>query len=1127
MVMDNEEEKTIRSYYTELKELVGDKAVELKGRYKVLYRIFNDILNRETADCPYSFAGPFPRLNYVVRENEITHEQFSLLNNLRLHCRSFEEYSPKELTGMFLYDTKVLTDFIERIYHLPVPSDLKSILPITNPKIIEPKGKSPYLRISVERWDETYIYGTSSSSDSETVKVNYVDGPHGDRSYLPSLLQPNTQLNLINSVFAAGIYTPELIILEPDYLVDVTGVARCFTNYGNTAHNYLLNKIKPDVTSAAILLGNLASQFLDELINDRSKSGVHYADSVKKFFAQCSLDIATCLDMDDSFHLNAQSQLNNLENIIQTQFTMLPDIKMDRIILEPSFFCEMLGLQGRMDLLQEDMKILMEQKSGKREYMTNRHKEDHYVQMLLYLAVVHYNFKLSNINVACFLLYSKYADGLMKEGPAPKLLFEAMKIRNQIVRGEFLYADGHVSKFFEALTPERINVKNDHSRLWELQYPRIREQLNTIQHAPADEKAYFYRFFTFVAREQMLSKIGTPLKEGSGFSSLWNATLDEKKQTGDIYDGLSITGKEESGNAGFNIITLSIPEQEENFLSNFRTGDNVILYSYLADSEPDVRQTMVLRGSVKEIRDDTIIIFLRHPQRNAIVFEKDDRYRWTIEHDSSDSSSGQYRALYDFLKANKERRDLLMNRTRPRTDSSITVHGSYGTFDECVRKAKQARDYFLLIGPPGTGKTSHGLVNILQEELSDADTSVLLSAYTNRAVDEICSKLKENSIPFVRIGNELVCDRDYSSNLLSNKVKSLANKKAIQDFISNTRVIVGTISSLTAHINLFSMKRFSLAIIDEASQILEPQMLPLFCARNGEANAIDRFVFIGDYKQLPAVVQQSEKDSAVSESVLRHIALDNCRNSLFERLIRLQHDNPDVTYMLTRQGRMHPLISEFPNQMFYGGELQPVPLPHQQGQLSYPHYDAGNAIEKMLTTHRLLFLSSEGYKTLAVKVNENEARIIAATIHSLYELYKKNDKTFDAHQTVGVIVPYRNQIAMVRKALESYAVDAFHDITIDTVERFQGSERDVIIYGFTVHRNYQLDFLTSNVFMEGDTLIDRRLNVVLTRAREQMIITGNEEVLRDNILFAKLIDFIKEKGGYYRVSTDKFCEGSF
>jgi hypothetical protein len=283
MVMDNEEEKTIRSYYTELKELVGDKAVELKGRYKVLYRIFNDILNRETADCPYSFAGPFPRLNYVVRENEITHEQFSLLNNLRLHCRSFEEYSPKELTGMFLYDTKVLTDFIERIYHLPVPSDLKSILPITNPKIIEPKGKSPYLRISVERWDETYIYGTSSSSDSETVKVNYVDGPHGDRSYLPSLLQPNTQLNLINSVFAAGIYTPELIILEPDYLVDVTGVARCFTNYGNTAHNYLLNKIKPDVTSAAILLGNLASQFLDELINDRSKSGVHYADSVKKF----------------------------------------------------------------------------------------------------------------------------------------------------------------------------------------------------------------------------------------------------------------------------------------------------------------------------------------------------------------------------------------------------------------------------------------------------------------------------------------------------------------------------------------------------------------------------------------------------------------------------------------------------------------------------------------------------------------------------------------------------------------------------------------------------------------------------------------------------------------------------
>jgi superfamily I DNA and/or RNA helicase len=112
---------------------------------------------------------------------------------------------------------------------------------------------------------------------------------------------------------------------------------------------------------------------------------------------------------------------------------------------------------------------------------------------------------------------------------------------------------------------------------------------------------------------------------------------------------------------------------------------------------------------------------------------------------------------------------------------------------------------------------------------------------------------------------------------------------------------------------------------------------------------------------------------------------------------------------------------------------------------------------------------------------------------------------FDALKTVGVIVPYRNQIAMIRREIEQLGVPALMDISIDTVERYQGSQRDIIIYSFTVQKPYQLDFLTANCFEEKGKVIDRKLNVAMTRARKQLLLTGNEQILSLNPLFAELL----------------------
>ena len=315
-----------------------------------------------------------------------------------------------------------------------------------------------------------------------------------------------------------------------------------------------------------------------------------------------------------------------------------------------------------------------------------------------------------------------------------------------------------------------------------------------------------------------------------------------------------------------------------------------------------------------------------------------------------------------------------------------------------------------------------------------------------------------------------------------------------------THVIVGTTSTLQSKSYLFELKSFSMAIIDEASQILEPNLVGLL-------SKLPKFILIGDHKQLPAVVQQEVNDSAVHDKRLHDIKLTNCRNSLFERLIRVEEaaKRTDFVGVLRVQGRMHPAVAAFPNRMFYFKEcLKPVPLSHQKETRLHYELPSQDTLDDALKTNRMLFIPSKTcrHSQLSDKVNPDEAHIVAILLGRIYRFY---GNSFDADKTIGVIVPYRNQIAMIRKEIEKLGIKALEKISIDTVERYQGSQRDVIIYSFTVQHRYQLDFLTANCFEENGHIIDRKLNVAVTRARKQMIITGNEMVLNQDPIFKELI----------------------
>lgn len=1094
----------------------------LSDRYVELYRIFHEILKERTRESKLDFSGAFARMDYLCKQLQYTEEEYRRLNSLRARAREIQGQLSTSLSEQAWWDDlKTLAQFISRVYQIELPEELARRLPKTYHLPLPQRHLTgDYLRLIVDSWDDQYIYGKTADAGTEFIRVHYTAPNYfGDWGYIKELLTPHTQLNLIHPRRQEDIYIPELIIYEPDFLLDVSAIASCFETYGCTPLTYLINKIKPAANTKAILLGNFASQLLDETVYHHDDKITSYKESTRRFFRKNALNLITCKDMDASFHTEAMHQQQVLEKMIREQFPEVSGIDMQKIMLEPSFYCEMLGIQGRMDLLQEDMRVLMEQKSGKRAFGTEKHVEKHYVQMLLYLALLHYNYRLRNDEISCFLLYSKYQDGLMKETTAPELLYEAFRLRNLIVKQELLYGEGKAAEVFEQLTPADLNVNHTGGTLWErYTEPQLRALLRPIRSASELERRYFYRFFTFVEKEHILAKLGNARKEGSGFAATWNDTLEEKQQNGNIYDRLRIISKtsSEPEGGGIDTVTLSIPEQEAYFLPNFRVGDIALLYAYPADKTPDARKTPVLRCSVQTLTAERVVLKLRAPQKNEHLFVRPENYLWAIEHDFVESSfTALYRAMYAFMTATADRRSLLLNQRVPKVNRALRLNGDYSCggaspeFNDLVLRAKQAQDYFLLIGPPGTGKTSFGLVNILKEALTDADSSVLLVSYTNRAVDEICSKLVKQNIDFIRIGSGVSCDEIYQPYLLEKRVNHCANAAVIRELIAKTRVFVGTTTALSANVHLFGIKHFDLAIVDEASQILEPHLMALLAARTDDGrNAIRKFILIGDQKQLPAVVMQTEAESEVEDSLLREqTGLTNCRLSLFERLLNLQKKNPQLVFCMEKQGRMHPEVSQFPNAAFYQARLKPVPLAHQSRALDFPIHDT-EGLEPLLASRRMLFFPSDyPPPSHSIKVNLPEAQLIASLVRTIWNLYRKNNKPFNTEQSIGIIVPYRNQIALIRKEIARFAIPELNRITIDTVERYQGSEREVIIYGFTIQKYYQLAFLTENSYEEEGETIDRKLNVALTRAREQLLIVGNPALLQMNETFKKLIDY--------------------
>jgi hypothetical protein len=1104
----------IAEYYEELYNLCAvEQEQPLARRYRQLREALERVMRQQMMGTGLQATDLAARINYVATQFALDGREQNQLHTFRLTSNDILNHRKEPSEQEFLRDLRAVAYAYRKIFHEDIPPKLYTLLPKqeTTPAVKrEKETRIRRIRVCFDYADESYLYVRPIDVlEEEPVKVNY-NKPGVNEEFKDTVeeLWRYAQLNLLDvTVDDNGVYTPSFIVLEPDYLLDISSLAECYKDYGSHPANYFLSRLVPIENARPLLLGNIANLFLDEWIYAGEKEP-DYTECMKKAFRQYPIELAACEELrnpqkEKEFAQDCRMHFEHIRETVQKTF-LQPGYNLDKndAVLEPSYICEALGIQGRLDYMQRDMSSFIEMKSGKAdEYAMQGRlepKENNRVQMLLYMAVLEYSMGQERRSMHPYLLYTRYP--LLYPARASwAQVRRIINLRNCIVASEYgVQLHNHPSftqRLLAQINPSVLNQKGLQGRFWE-QYlkPSISRFGERMEQLTPLERTYFYTLYNFITKELYTSKSGDVNCESrTGASALWLSTLDEKRDAGEILYDLTIV-ENHASQAHKAFIILSIPQYEETFLPNFRNGDVVVLYER-NNGMDNVTNKMVFKGNIESITDNELRIRLRAAQQNPLVFPENSRY--AVEHDTMDTTfRSMYLGLSSFMDANPERRELLLGQRPPRFDMAYEdrIARTTDDFERVALKAEAACDYFLLVGPPGTGKTSRALRRMVEHFYACPSTQVLLLAYTNRAVDEICRSLSAilPQVDYIRVGSELSCDARFRKHLLENVLAECNNRREVNIRMADCRIYVGTVASIASKPELFKLKHFDVAIVDEATQILEPQLLGILCARFKDGrNGIGKFILIGDHKQLPAVVLQSNEQSEVHDEGLRRIGLYNLKDSLFERLYRfhLQEEHCRAVDMLCRQGRMHPGVASFPNREFYAGKLEALGLPHQLENVDAP----------------VRFIPSErDTESVSGKTNRNEARIVAQLAADVYHLYKE---TFEVNRTLGVITPYRSQIALIRKEIQALGISALNEISVDTVERYQGSERDVIIYSFCVNYLYQLKFLP-NLTEENGVWIDRKLNVALTRARRQLYIMGVPDILNHNLIYRRLIQAI-------------------
>ncbi|CAG8692322.1 26001_t:CDS:2, partial [Dentiscutata erythropus] len=400
---------------------------------------------------------------------------------------------------------------------------------------------------------------------------------------------------------------------------------------------------------------------------------------------------------------------------------------------------------------------------------------------------------------------------------------------------------------------------------------------------------------------------------------------------------------------------------------------------------------------------------------------------------------------------------------------------------KAIKLALDAQDYAILLGMPGTGKSTT-IVQIIKALVSNGK-SVLLAAYTHSAVDNILFKLLNEKIDMLRLGSKSKVRPEIEPYLLN--INQYDNVDMFRTFIESKQVIATTCLGITHYI--FSKRRFDYCIIDEATQVTLP-----ICV--GPLRFADRFLLVGDDFQLPPLVRNHE---AIEKGMGK---------SLF---ITLTGKHPRAVTRLRYQYRMHEDIMNLSNCLIYDykmlcglptGPDSFLKIPGWNNNfLSQFHKENDNRCKEecwlqtvldpwkpvvMVDTDNLEAKESRGLNQNSVEASLIEQCVKAMLIGGIPQT------------DIGIITPFRHQIKLLSQK--------FKDLTkveISTVDRFQGREKKVIV----------VSLVKANVdYRIGDILKDyRRLNVAITRAQSKLIIFGSRSTVSASEIMRNIIEHIQ------------------
>lgn len=952
----------------------------------------------------------------------------------------------------------------------PPPEALRSELPREPAVRTEQAANSTEFRLIVLRWDAgtpgkpPRIVGRHEWGMPVTVLL------FPPWESLPELLWCGATLGIVGArplrpptLWAVG--EQALVVIEPDRLVDVTDVAAACRS-DEAPQEWVLRRLSGEPSSESLVTGWLLNCCFDEAV--AGSGGISAAAVVRRAWMQRPLSLLA-LEMDTA---DLPERLQRLAATCARHLPMVHRVaallRQQPLVVEPFFLSPRYGLQGRLDVLtlteEAAPDILVELKAGTppRGPVWREHR----AQVVCYDLLL--RSALGTSARRCWLFYCRdQATPLRDIRPRTPDHQWVLQQRNRLVSAEWRLASGE-----ETLGTLLRRLDTPEAHAWRQAYETL---------CP-EEQAYVEELCRFLVREHWATARNLLTTASSSEAGLSFLRLDEEA-------------------TDWQRLHLCLRRTGQTALSTaLRPGDTVILAPLSADGEPLLFAAPVLKGTLRRLEEELLWVSLRN---KYVEPQWCRRWQWwAVYPDATDQLiEAQWAALGRFLKASPRQRQRWLGMLPPRQLPQEVWEEQLPEGlapEQCavLAMALSARDYALIQGPPGTGKTSVVIGTLAALLSRQPEETLLLMAYTNRAVDELCRTLTRAGIPFVRLGTREVTE--FPDALLSSAAERMAPNE-YADWLRQSRVVVGTVASVLTTPELLTVKRFTTVIVDEASQLLESHLIGLLCT-------VGRAILVGDERQLPAVLRLSAEQATVCNEELRRLGFRSFADSVFERLLRqcLQNGWEHAFGMLSRQARMHRILQHFPSAAFYNGKLSTAGLPHQEAeQLPFPE-PPRTPVEHTLARHRLVFVDVPPQPG-AYRYHAAEAEVVAQIVEALARLWG----TELTEQSIGVITPYRLQASYIVRRLPP---TLRRYVTVDTVERFQGSERECIVISLAVNHPWELRFVQSSVLVPDGTVVDRRLNVMLTRARQQLVLIGAAEIARCSPLYRRLLAAIARSG---------------